>query len=174
MGKNTLVERLKKELPNLTPSVSYTTRKPRGAEKNGVDYYFVTPDEFVAIAEDEGFLEWARVHGNFYGTSRDWIEEQQEKGRSVILVIDTQGALQVKKEMDAVLIFIAPPSMEELERRLRMRQTETDAVIATRLERAKGEMKVANRYDYRVINDTIERAYQELKKIVIEEENKRR
>ena len=167
-GKSTLCHRLIEETPGVSFSVSHTTRSPRKGEVNGVDYHFVTEDEFMAIARAGGFLEWARVHGNCYGTSRDAVMEMLEDGKDVLLDIDVQGAMQVRRLIpEAVLVFILPPSPEELERRLRNRGTDSDETIRLRLQNAKREVRSAKEYDFIVINDDLIRAAGDLQSIVL-------
>jgi len=166
-GKGTLTEKLLKRVPSLTRSVSATTRKPRPGEVNGVDYFFETEDEFKAHIRNDDFLEWAVVHGNHYGTLKSAVKRELEAGKDVVMVIDVQGAASIKKKMpEAVLIFIEPPSIEELVERLRLRNTETRAELERRIKNAETEMMLAKTYDYVVINDSVERAVEELVNIV--------
>jgi len=148
-------------------SVSYTTRKPRGQERHGTEYFFVNPGEFLAMAERNEFLEFAEVHGNYYGTGRQFVEENLEGGRSVMLDIDVQGKGLVKEKMpEAVTIFLMPPSYEELSRRLRSRKLEDDQTVRLRLAIAKKEIQRYGDYDYIVVNDEIERSLAELEAII--------
>lgn len=166
-GKGTLTEILLKRVPSLTRSVSATTRKPRPGEAHGVDYYFLAEDEFKKHIERGDFLEWATVHGNFYGTLKSAVDKELAAGKDVVMVIDVQGAASIKEKMpEAILIFIEPPSMEELIQRLTLRNTETDAELQERLKNAEKEMELAKNYDYVVINDEVERAVDELVNIV--------
>jgi len=166
-GKGTLTAELLKRVPSITRSISATTRKPRPGEVDGVDYYFLSEDEFKQRIEKGDFLEWAVVHGNYYGTLKSTVEKELANGKDVALVIDVQGAASVKEKMpEAVLIFIEPPSMAELVKRLELRNTETEAELARRLKNAEAEMLLAKTYDYVVINDEIERAANELIEIV--------
>ena len=168
-GKSTLISLLRGEFP-LQFSVSCTTRAPRAGEEDGRDYHFITKTEFVSRRDAGFFAEWAEVHGNFYGTPKQYVDEAMDAGRDVILDIEVQGALQVhSKRPDTVRIFIAPPSWDELERRLRSRGTDTQEKIAQRLLRAKVEFQTANTYDYFVINDTVEQAVRELEAIMLAE-----
>ncbi len=169
-GKTTLAHMLLKAFPNMEFSVSYTTRKPRPGEVNGKDYFFVDRDTFERMIEEGDFLEWAEVYGNLYGTSRSQVLKALNEGKDVLLDIDTQGALQVKKNFpEAVLIFILPPSLKELERRLRSRGTDDEETIERRLKTARVEIERAPLYDYIVVNDVLEEAFEKLKSIVIAE-----
>lgn len=166
-GKGTLVRALCDRDPKLWLSVSATTREPRPGESEGVHYVYLGEDEFERAAATGGFLEWAEVHGNRYGTLRSTVEERVAAGRTVILEIDPQGAEQVKRVMpSAVLVFIAPPSFAELRRRLEGRGSETPEQIERRLSRAVSELAIADTYDYVVINDDVSRATDELECIV--------
>ena len=167
MGKGTLVSLLRERVPGLGLTVSATTREPRPGEKNGVSYYFLDDGEFDRRVEAGEFLEWAWVHGHRYGTLRSEVDRQLAEGRSVILEIDVQGGMNVRAaHPDAVLVFIEPPSMEELERRLRGRGTEDEASVERRLANARGEMGRAAEYDARVVNDDLERAVGELARVI--------
>ncbi|OMH39849.1 guanylate kinase [Desulfurobacterium indicum] len=169
-GKTTLVNMLMKAFPKMEFSVSCTTRKPRPGEIDGKDYYFISFEEFEKKIENNELLEWAEVYGNFYGTPKDKVIEALNEGKDILLDIDTQGALQVKKNYpDAVLIFILPPSLKELERRLRNRGTEDEETIEKRLLIARRELSLATKYDYIIINDKIEEAFEKLKSIVTAE-----
>ncbi|MEX2304658.1 MAG: guanylate kinase [Waddliaceae bacterium] len=165
-GKTTLADRLTVEFPDFIRSLSWTTREAREGETDGVDYVFVTEEQFLKGIKEGEFLEYAKIYGYYYGTSQKWVEERLNQGQHVLLVIDTQGAMQVREKTDAVLIFIQPPSLEELERRLRGRETEEEEAIQKRLKLAKHELKLASEYDYYIVNDDLEVAYQELKKIL--------
>ncbi len=168
-GKTTILQPVLNDLPNLAFSVSHTTREPRSGEVNGRDYHFVTMEEFEQIKEADGFLEWAKVHNNFYGTSRQAVDNQLDRGVDIILDIDVQGAIQLKNlvDLNATFIFIAPPSMQELERRLRCRGTETPDSLKTRLGNAAQEMAQANEYDYLIVNDVLTEATTTFQAIVI-------
>lgn len=162
-GKGTLVERVLEERPDVWLSISATTRQPRAGEIDGAHYRFMTVDAFEKAIEQDGFIEWANVHSNYYGTPIEPIEEHMEAGDDVILEIDVQGALQVRDKFpEARLVFIAPPSFEELERRLRGRATDADDVIARRLANARGEMDAAEQYDLVIVNDDLDVATREL------------
>lgn len=148
-------------------SVSVTTRKPRKGERSGKDYFFVSCAEFKKRREARRFLEWARVLGGFYGTPRAFVEEHLNCGADVLLSIDVQGARQIRHKLSkAVFIFILPPSFGELERRLRRRSTESKAEIARRLKLAKRELQFLKEYNYVVVNDNLNHAVRELKKII--------
>jgi len=156
VGKGEVVRTLKKLDAKIAESVSVTTRKKRPGEVEGVHYYFKTIKEYNALKKSGKFLETFEVIGNYYGTLKEFVFENLDKGTDVLLEIDIQGALDIKQNYpDAVLIFLAPPSMTELERRLRMRNTEDEATILYRLKNAKNELQKMNKYDYVVINDNI-------------------
>lgn len=171
-GKTTLVRMLMKECPCVTESVSFTTRKPRPNEIEGRDYFFVSRSEFEQKIEEGEFLEYAEVFGQFYGTSKQMVLEQQAQGKHVVLVIDTQGALQLMGQIEAVFIFICPPSLEELKKRLTGRKSESPEMIGMRLSWAQKEISLADRYDYQIVNDDLETAYEVLKAIFVAEEHK--
>ena len=166
-GKSSLVKALMELDAGVQPSVSHTTRAPRGQEFHGREYFFIANDEFDRMVADAAFLEWAHVHGNRYGTSRATIEERIAKGLDVILEIDFQGAVQIKKIFaNAVLIFILPPSMTELRARLQRRGEDSPAVIELRLENAAQEMAQAHEFDFVIINQLFDKALFDLKAIV--------
>lgn len=166
-GKGTLVSLLRENHPSLALTVSATTRKPRPGEEDGVSYHFLSTEAFESLLAQDGFVEWARVHNNYYGTLKSEVEACFKQGHSVVLEIDPQGAFQVKdQDPAAVLIFIAPPSAEELERRLRARGTESEDQIALRLAHARIEMELASRYDEIVVNDQIDEALEALIAII--------
>ena len=167
MGKGTLVAMLRERLDCLGLTVSATTREPRPGEVEGTSYYFMDDDEFDRLVEGGEFLEWAWVHGHRYGTLRREVERVTGRGLSVILEIDVQGGLNVRHaDPEAVLVFIEPPSAEELERRLRGRGTEDEASIERRLSGAREEMGKASLYDVRIVNDDLERACAELQDVI--------
>ena len=168
-GKTTFVQRLVNEFSSLVASISYTTRQPREGEAPGVHYHFITVPEFEAKIAAADFLEYVKLYGTYYGTSLQWIREQQKKGKHVILVIDTQGALQLKDHFAIVFIFIRPPSLESLRVRLSQRQTETAEMIEKRLTWAKIELEAAQQYDYQIINDDLDVAYEVFRSIFIAE-----
>ncbi len=166
-GKSSLVKALMELDAKLSPSVSHTTRPPRGQEKHGREYFFVSPHEFDTMVLGSAFVEWAHVHGNRYGTSKKAIEERIAGGGDVILEIDWQGALQIKKNFtNAVLIFILPPSWEELRSRLERRGEDSPEVIELRLKNAAEEMAQAREFDFVIINELFETALFDLKTIV--------
>lgn len=166
-GKSSLVKALMELDSAIKPAVSHTTRPPRGQEKHGREYFFLSPAEFDGMVQRDAFLEWAHVHGQRYGTSRHAIEERVTHGADVILEIDFQGALNVKKIFkNAVLIFILPPSWEELRARLQRRGEDSEDVIELRLENAAIEMTQTKKFDFVIINELFERAVFDLKTIV--------
>lgn len=168
VGKSTVLKRVLEERPDVRFSVSATTRPPREGEVEGVSYYFVTQEKFRKMIAENAFVEYDDHMKNFYGTPRDQLEEKLEKGH-VILDIEPNGAFNVRRQRpDAVLIFIAPPSFGELERRLRSRGDTDEAQIAVRLARAQWEMEQSPKYDYIVINDRVEACADEILKIISE------
>lgn len=171
-GKTTLVRMLVEEFSCVKASVSCTTRLPRRGEIDGVDYEFISKEEFEKKIADGDFLEYATVFGHYYGTCKKSVLKDQERGKHVILVIDTQGAMQIKKIFHAAYIFILPPSMEELSKRLKKRKTEPPEKIQSRLEWARKEVEMAVNYDYQIVNDHLKIAYQALRGIVIAEEHR--
>lgn len=171
-GKTTLTNMLVDEFPCVVQSISFTTREPREGEVPGVHYNYITKHEFAERIERGDFLEYAQIYGNFYGTSREWVEKQQNAGKHVMLVIDTQGATQVKAKTQAKLVFVKPPSFEDLRLRLTMRKTESSRMIEKRLEWAKHELEAEKHYDYLIINDDLDIAYQALRSILIAEEHR--
>ena len=166
-GKGTLVNRIVKRAPDSWVSISATTRPPRTGEVDGVSYFFMSVEEFEAAIERDEFVEWARVHSNYYGTPVAPIEEHLNAGSNVLLEIDVQGGFQVAEKFpDAKLVFIAPPSMEVLEQRLRARATDSEEVIAQRMANAAGEMEASKRYDVVIVNDDLEEATETLLKVL--------
>lgn len=169
-GKSSLAERALKRVENLRFSISYTTRELRGSEKNGVDYYFVSEDEFRSMRGRGEFLECAEVHGHLYGTHEKTVEEMLSHGFDVILDIDVQGAEQIRRRVpDATLIFILPPSREVLEARLGARNLDQPADIKRRLRNAAIEVQLYERFDYVVVNDDLDRALAQVEAIIIVE-----
>ncbi len=167
-GKTTILKKIMDEVERLTFSVSHTTRQPRKGERDGVDYHFVDKSAFVGIREHGGFLEWAEVHGNFYGTSHVEVEKQLAAGIDVVLDIDVQGAQQVRDiAVDAVTVFIAPPSWEEQKKRLMARGTDSTATIELRLANGRREMEDVRLYQYFIINETVDEASDILRAIIL-------
>lgn len=167
-GKSTLIKQLKLEFASLLESVSYTTRKPRDGEIDGVHYNFTTKENFESMISKNEFLEWANVHGNYYGTSKTFVETQLQKGMNLLFDLDVQGTDSFKKHFGnrAQVIFIAPPSVDVLKERLLGRGTETEDSLRTRLSNALLELKRKDDFDYCVINDELDRAYTDLQQIV--------
>lgn len=166
-GKTTLVNRLLAEFPEIRRSVSCTTRPPRHGEKEGVDYYFIDDGKFREMVVQGLFFEWEEVHGAFYGTPKAPIIKRRDDGLDTILDIDTRGALNLKRAYpDSRLIFLMPPSIEVLEQRLRRRKTEEEVSLKRRMENARREMIEKDKFDYVIINDELDRAYQELRNII--------
>jgi len=166
-GKTTLVHELLRRNNNLRLSVSYTTRAPREGEIDGREYHFIETDRFLEMRNADGFVEWAEVHGNYYGTSRAWLAEQLDAGRDTMLEIDWQGARQVRETFpDSVSVFVLPPSLKELENRLRSRGTDSEETIARRLQAALGEMRHVEEFAYVIINDRLPDAVSELAAVV--------
>jgi guanylate kinase len=169
-GKTTLCKEIVDIIPGLRHSVSFTTRLRRKGEVDGVDYHFVDAQTFADMVAADAFAEWAEVHGNRYGTALATLDTARQSGCDLLLDIDCQGAVQLQsRQVQGVNIFILPPSMAELERRLRERQTDSDAVIAQRLANARGEIAQAGWYDYWVFNDDFNLALEQLKSIIIAE-----
>jgi len=166
-GKSTIVKTILKEFPQLVFSVSATTRKKRSDEIDGKHYYFISENEFKQKIESEDFIEWGRFYDYYYGTLKKIVEQNLAEGKSVVLEVDVKGALHIKKVFpDAVLIFIVPPSINELKNRLVKRNTETKADLAKRVERAKMELSFEIQFDYSVVNDYLENAIKKVKKII--------
>ncbi len=169
-GKGTLRELALKNFDSLVYSISCTTRQPRNSETDGVEYRFITRENFENRINNGEFLEYAHVHDNYYGTLKQDVINELERGNNVLLEIDVQGALQVREKMpEAVLIFIAPPSIEELEKRLRARHTETEENLKLRLKNAEHEMNLQNEYNHVIINDDLNKAVNYLREIFIQE-----
>ena len=166
-GKSSLVKALLELDSHVQPSVSHTTRAPRGQEKHGREYFFVSEQEFSAMIEADAFVEWAHVHNHRYGTSKKAIEDRMTQGADVILEIDFQGAVQIKKIFaNAISIFILPPSWEELRSRLERRGEDSPEVIELRLKNAAVEVAQVNKFDFVIINELFDRALFDLKAIV--------
>lgn len=168
VGKGTVIKLFLERHPEYRLSVSCTTRSKRDGEINGVNYFFLSNAEFSECIKNNEFLEWAEFSGNRYGTKKSFVEDCFKNEEGVILEIDTKGALNVKSIMpEAVLIFIAPPSLDELEARLRGRGTETEDAIQKRLASIKLEIENSKKFDYTIVNDTVENAVRELEKIIL-------
>jgi len=177
VGKGTIrLELMKDKSLNLFYSVSMTTRSPRPGEVDGSDYYFVSQEEFNRQIENDNLLEWAEFVGNKYGTPKDKVEDKRNEGKNVLLEIEVNGTSQVLSKLqddnDVISIFIAPPSLAELEKRIRGRSTESDEVIKRRLARCEAELKLKGQYEYVVINDTIPECVKEIKNIINSKLNK--
>jgi guanylate kinase len=168
-GKTTVIRRLlENKAPNFEYSVSATTRAARNGEQHGRDYYFLSQEEFMARVKNGGFIEWAKVHGNFYGTPREPIENRLKAGKLIFMDIDVQGGINVKKQYGAraILIFIMPPSMESLRQRLCDRNTDSPEVIESRLEAASAEMQMAEYYDHVVVNHNLDETVAKVREII--------
>lgn len=174
-GKTTLARRLLTESPDALFSISYTTRSARGRERDGVDYHFVDVSTFQQKIEASEFVEWAEVHGHFYGSSKEVVETARARNGIAVFDIDVQGGQSIKRKYpEAVLVFVLPPTMAELERRLRERNTDSEESIRRRMLVARSEMeRGASSYDYIIINDDFERAYRELQSVVVAERCRR-
>ena len=172
-GKGTVMKRLMEKYDGYALSVSATTRKPRPGEEDGREYFFRTRDEFEKLIEEDALLEYAQYVENYYGTPRSYVEEQLQAGRNVILEIEIQGAMKIKEKIpEALLVFVTPPTVEELERRLTGRGTETAQVIADRLARAGEEAEGMEQYDYILVNDTVEECVDHLHQIIVSEHSR--
>ena len=166
-GKNTVCDMAKEVMPNIWESVSMTSRKPRKGEVDGKDYYFVSEEEFEKNIEDGKMLEHAKFAGNYYGTPRESVQKQLDAGRDVLLVIEIQGALQIKEKIpQALFVFLLTPSMKELKRRLRMRKTETEEKLMERFETAYKEINELPKYNYVIVNDKADEAARKLEAII--------
>lgn len=173
VGKDTVLARLHALLPDVVRCVTATTRTPRPGEVEGRDYLFVSVPQFREMVEADAFLEYAQVHNNLYGTPRAWVENHRSAGRDVLLKIDVQGGLTVRTRVrDAVLVFLKPPTVEELERRLRARLTENENEIMKRLLDARSELQQIPNYDYCVVNDEVECAADLLRAIILAERSR--
>ncbi len=172
-GKGTLCKELINRNNEIALSISCTTRQPRGKEVEGVNYYFISTEEFESRIEDNDFLEYAQVYGNYYGTPKWKVLELIDKGVDVILEIDIQGALKVKEEyQDGVFIFILPPSLQELKDRITARGTDSKEAIIKRMDCAYEELSYVFKYDYAIVNDYIENAVENIESIIVAEKNK--
>ncbi|MCQ2362380.1 MAG: guanylate kinase [Acidaminococcaceae bacterium] len=175
VGKGTVLAKVLKKNPNMQYSISITTRAPRSDEVEGINYFFKSKVEFLKMIDADEVLEYAEVFDNFYATPKAYVEEKLHEGKDVVLEIDVQGAMQIKEKMpEAVLIFLAPPSFEELERRLRGRASESIEVISRRLQDAHGELAQQDKYDYVIVNKTVDETVKEFMAIVEKEKEKRK
>jgi guanylate kinase len=175
VGKGTVVKELFQNLDNLIFSVSVTTREKRSGEEEGKNYFFRTNREFDELIQADKLLEWAEFVGNKYGTPKDFVFEKLKNGTDVFLEIEVQGALQVKEKFpEALMIFLLPPSIDELEARLRKRATEPEEKILLRLAKARDEMKYINDFDFSVINDSAKRAGKELREIILKRRDEKK
>ena len=166
-GKGTLMKALLEKYDNYALSISATTRQPRAGEENGREYFFVTKEQFQEMIREDQLIEYAQYVDNYYGTPKAYVEKQMDAGKDVILEIEIQGALKVKEQFpETLLVFIMPPSAEELRRRLVGRGTETEEVIQSRLERAVKESEGIERYDYLLVNDDVERCSEEMHRLI--------
>lgn len=167
VGKGTVIKGFLEKNPNFKLSISYTTRAMREGEVDGVNYFFVSKDAFLESVRNNEFLEWAEFSGNYYGTQKEFVKKKLESNRDLLLEIDTQGALQIKEKMpEAVLIFIAPPSYQDLEFRLRNRKTESEEAIQKRLDQVKMEIINSEQFNYRIVNDKLEQTILDLERII--------
>jgi guanylate kinase len=174
VGKGTVCKALRRRMPELVYSVSATTRAPRIGERDSVNYFFKTREEFEAMIARDELLEWAEYVGNYYGTPRKFVEETMAEGRDIILEIDVQGALQVKRRFpEGIFIFLLPPSLDELKNRIEQRGTESAETIRSRLEAAVEELKQIEHYEYAVVNDRIEAAASRIEAILTAEHCRR-
>ncbi|WP_027726104.1 guanylate kinase [Tuberibacillus calidus] len=174
VGKGTVCKALKKRKTNLAFSVSATTRKPREGEREGVEYFFKTREQFEQMIKDNLLLEWAEYVGNYYGTPLDFVEKTLDSGKDVLLEIEVQGAMKVKKNYpNGIFIFLAPPSLGELRRRITGRGTESEDIINGRMTVAKAEIEMMKHYDYVIENDEVERACDRIEAVVMAEHLRR-
>ena len=166
VGKGTLLKIFLEKNPDIKLSISATTRKPREGEQDGINYFFISKEEFEKSVNNNEFLEWAEFSGNLYGTKKSFVEKTLAKGIDLILEIEVQGAKQVKEKMpEAISIFIMPPSIQELEARLRGRHTESEEAIQKRLHQVTREIEAGKNFDYRIINDKLEQALSDMQQI---------
>ena len=174
-GKSTLVNEIRQMVSNLSFSISYTTRKPRGSEQNGREYFFISRDEFESMIRKDEFLEYARVfETDYYGTAKRFLKKAEEEGKDLLLDIDVQGAAQIKSKLpDAVSIFILPPNRTELEQRLRSRGQDSEEKIHRRLEEARREIENYDKYDYILVNDRLADSVEALRAILLSQRSKR-
>jgi guanylate kinase len=174
-GKTSLCKEVTRSIPNLSYSVSYTTRQPRSGEVDGRDYFFVSPEEFQRMQDQGLFIEWTEIYGNSYGTSKTFIGKLIQQEVDILFDIDSRGARRILKIYpESISIFVLPPSLQELEKRLKNRRTDTPETISSRLKLAEKEMKETGFYQYTVVNDSFKDAVQRLKEIIIAERRRRR
>lgn len=167
VGKSTIIAEILKRNPDFVLSISYTTRSPRPGEADGREYFFISRREFEDMIHRGAFLEWANVHDHLYGTSIHWVESQEISGKNILFDIDVQGVKQAKEiNYSGTYIFILPPGIEELEKRLSMRGTESEESFGLRLKNAKNELKSWMMYDYLVVNDMVEKAVEDIQSII--------
>ena len=167
VGKSTVIRRVRERVEGLAYSVSHTSRRPRGVEKDGVEYHFVDRDAFRAMIGKDAFAEWAEVFGDFYGTSLKELSDKTSEGLDVIMDVDIQGAAGMRRRLaECVLVFFLPPTLEDLEARLRGRNTEDEGALAGRIERAVREIEQCSRYDFLIVNDVLDRAVEDLASII--------
>lgn len=170
VGKGTVLDRLLKKFNQVEYSVSATTRPQRNGETDGKDYFFLSKEKFFKMVEEDLFIEWAKVHNNYYGTPRKYVEDTIKQGKDIILEIDIQGAKKVQETCpDAIFVFLLPPSLEELKNRLDKRGTEDDHNKAIRIKNARDELKELKKYDYQIVNDKLKEAVKKLEAIIIAE-----
>ncbi len=171
-GKTTVIHQLLRRDKRLVKSISWTTRKPRHGERNGKDYFFVSRKQFLSAIRRNGFLEWAKVYREYYGTPKSYVQDKLAHGKDVVLVIDTRGAKQVRRSRPNVLVFLKAPSLAVLKSRLKGRNSESKSQLAARIHEARYEMKQARWYDYQVVNRTVSQAVRDIKKILEKERKK--
>ena len=171
-GKTTVMKEFFRQDKNLVDSVSWTTRKPRHGEKHKKDYFFVSRKKFTQAIKNGGFLEWAKVYHEFYGTPKDYVTKKLASGKDVVLVIDTRGAQKVRHFKPSVHIFLKPPSIAVLKKRLKGRNSDSAKQLAARLKEVRYEMSQADRYDYRIVNHTVPQTVREVEKILKRERAK--
>ena len=172
-GKTSIVKRILEQIPDLVYSVSATTRKRRNSEEDGVDYFFISEEEFLDKLNKDEFVEWEKVYDYYYGTFKSFINDNIKVGKSIIAEVDVKGAISLRNIYpEAVLLFIAPPSFDELVDRLQKRKTETSVDLSKRIERAKMELSQKDIFDYLIVNKDLEKAILEVKKLILQEINK--
>lgn len=171
-GKTTICKHLVQRHKKLRYCVSYTTRSPRRGERDGKNYYFIKEEEFEELIKEGMFVEWTHIYGNYYGTGRRELSRLLREGEDVLLDLDVNGALKIKEEYDAVLIFLLPPTPAELYKRLKSRRTEDTSIIAKRLAGAKEQMKLAEKFDYCVVNECLRKTVETILSIMLAEKNK--